>query len=128
MAAQEGKHNGKPGMLQLPGIENLNSGEGGAILTNDQGLYEYCLSFHNQGRGRYNSGFGYVRNGGNFRMTEFQGALLLQQLTRLEAQSRLRTQNAEYLTKQLKEIPGNYAGAHVRRLHQKRLSPLYVSL
>ncbi len=97
---------GNLGCFSFQASKNLNSGEGGAILTNDQGLYEYCLSFHNQGRGRYNSGFGYVRNGGNFRMTEFQGALLLQQLTRLEAQSRLRTQNAEYLTKQLKEIPG----------------------
>ncbi|MGA8185342.1 MAG: DegT/DnrJ/EryC1/StrS family aminotransferase, partial [Terriglobia bacterium] len=94
------------GCFSFQASKNLNSGEGGAILTNDEGLYEFCLSFHNQGRGKYNSGFGYVRNGANFRMTEFQGALLLQQLTRLEAQSRVRTENAEYLTKQLKEIPG----------------------
>lgn len=97
---------GDLGCFSFQASKNLNSGEGGAILTNDQGLYEFCLSFHNQGRGRYNSGFGYVRNGANFRMTEFQGALLLQQLTRLEAQSRVRTENAEYLTKQLREIPG----------------------
>lgn len=97
---------GNLGCFSFQASKNLNSGEGGAILTNDEGLYEYCLSFHNQGRGRYNSDFGYVRNGANFRMTEFQGALLLQQLTRLEAQSRTRTENAEYLTKLLKEIPG----------------------
>ncbi len=97
---------GNLGCFSFQASKNLNSGEGGAILTNDPGLYEFCLSFHNQGRGRYNSGFGYVRNGANFRMTEFQGALLLQQLTRLEAQSRVRTENAEYLTKLLKEIPG----------------------
>jgi dTDP-4-amino-4,6-dideoxygalactose transaminase len=97
---------GNLGCFSFQASKNLNSGEGGAILTNDEGLYEFCLSFHNQGRGRYNSGFGYVRNGANFRMTEFQGALLLQQLTRLEAQSRVRTENAESLTKQLKEIPG----------------------
>ncbi len=97
---------GNLGCFSFQASKNLNSGEGGAILTNDQGLYEFCLSFHNQGRGRYNSGFGYVRNGANFRMTEFQGALLLQQLTRLEAQSQRRTENAEYLTKLLKEIPG----------------------
>ena len=97
---------GNLGCFSFQASKNLNSGEGGAILTNDEGLYEYCLSFHNQGRGRYNSGFGYVRNGANFRMTEFQGALLLQQLTRLEAQSRVRTENAVYLTKLLREIPG----------------------
>jgi perosamine synthetase len=97
---------GNLGCFSFQASKNLNSGEGGAILTNDRDLYEFCLSFHNQGRGRYNSGFGYVRNGANFRMTEFQGALLLQQLTRLEAQSRVRTENAEYLTSQLKQIPG----------------------
>lgn len=97
---------GNLGCFSFQASKNLNSGEGGAILTNEHDLYEYCLSFHNQGRGKYNSGLSYVRNGANFRMTEFQGALLLQQLTRLEAQSRTRTENAEYLTKQLKEIPG----------------------
>ncbi len=97
---------GNLGCFSFQASKNLNSGEGGAILTNDEGLYEYCLSFHNQGRGKYNSGFGYVRNGANFRMTEFQGSLLLQQLTRLEAQSRVRTENALYLTKMLKDIPG----------------------
>ena len=97
---------GNLGCFSFQASKNLNSGEGGAILTNDGDLYEYCLSFHNQGRGRYNSGFGYVRNGANFRMTEFQGALLMQQLTRLEDQSRTRTENAEYLTRQLREIPG----------------------
>lgn len=97
---------GNLGCFSFQASKNLNSGEGGAVLTNDRGLYEFCLSFHNQGRGKYNSGFGYVRSGANFRMTEFQGALLLQQLTRLEAQSRVRTENALYLTKLLKEIPG----------------------
>jgi dTDP-4-amino-4,6-dideoxygalactose transaminase len=97
---------GDLGCFSFQASKNLNSGEGGAILTNDQGLYEFCLSFHNQGRGRSGASFGYVRNGANFRMTEFQGALLLQQLTRLEAQSRNRTENALYLTKLLKEIPG----------------------
>ena len=97
---------GNLGCFSFQASKNLNSGEGGAVLTNDRDLYEFCLSFHNQGRGKYNSGLSYVRNGANFRMTEFQGALLLQQLIRLEAQSRVRTENAEYLTKQLKEIPG----------------------
>jgi len=47
-----------------------------------------------------------VRNGSNHRITEFQAALLLSQLSRLEEQSRTREENAEYLTKQLREIPG----------------------
>ena len=39
-------------------------------------------------------------------MTEFQAALLLAQMTRIEAQARTRTENASYLTSLLKEIPG----------------------
>jgi dTDP-4-amino-4,6-dideoxygalactose transaminase len=53
-----------------------------------------------------NTGLSYVRNGDNRRMTEFQGAILLAQLTRLEEQAKIRDQNAAYLTKLLNEIGG----------------------
>jgi dTDP-4-amino-4,6-dideoxygalactose transaminase len=69
-------------------------------------LYEHCKSFGNNGRAQPGAGFSYVRNGANLRMTEFQAALLLQQLTRLDEQSRRREQNAAYLTELLREIPG----------------------
>jgi dTDP-4-amino-4,6-dideoxygalactose transaminase len=39
-------------------------------------------------------------------MTEFQAALLLTQLTRVEEQMKTREENARYLTKQLQEVPG----------------------
>jgi perosamine synthetase len=39
-------------------------------------------------------------------MTEFQGALLLAQMTRLEEQARTRDRNGAYLTGLLREIPG----------------------
>lgn len=97
---------GNLGCFSFQASKNLNSGEGGAIITDNQELYEYCASFQNQGRGKSGGDFSYARHGANFRMTEFQGALLLQQLTRLEAQTRTRTENAVYLTKQLGEIPG----------------------
>ena len=97
---------GDLGCFSFQASKNLNSGEGGAILTNDPGLHEFCQSFMDQGRGAAGSGFAYARHGSNLRMTEFQAALLLQQLTRVEEQSRVREQNAEYLTGMLKEIPG----------------------
>ena len=75
---------GDLGCFSFQGSKNLNSGEGGAILTNSTELYEQCKSYQNNGRAAANSGFGYVRNGANLRITEFQAALLLQQLTRLE--------------------------------------------
>ena len=39
-------------------------------------------------------------------MTEFQGAILLQQLKRLEAQNARRRENAAYLSERLAQIPG----------------------
>jgi perosamine synthetase len=97
---------GQLGCFSFQASKNLNSGEGGAIITNSRELIETCRSFHNNGRPTSDSSFGYVRNGANYRMTEFQGALLQEQFTRLEAQSRVREQNAQYLTRQLADIPG----------------------
>jgi perosamine synthetase len=97
---------GALGCFSFQASKNLNSGEGGALLTDDTDLYRVCQSFHNNGRGDAGSGFGYVRNGANLRITEFQAALLTEQLKRLEEQSRTREQNAAYLTRQLAEIPG----------------------
>ena len=97
---------GDLGCFSFQVSKNLNSGEGGAILTNDSGLHEFCKSFQNTGRGPAGATFAYARQGSNLRMTEFQAALLLQQLTRLEEQSRVREQNAQYLTGLLREIPG----------------------
>jgi len=97
---------GDLGCFSLQASKNLNSGEGGAVVSENAELIARCLSFHNQGRPAKDTGLSYVRNGDNRRLTEFQGALLLSQLTRLEEQSRTREQNAEYLTKQLREVPG----------------------
>ena len=67
------------------------------------------LRFQNNNRARAATGYNFAYlsgRGANLRMTEFQGNLLLAQMTRLEEQSRTREQNAEYLTSMLKEIPG----------------------
>jgi dTDP-4-amino-4,6-dideoxygalactose transaminase len=97
---------GDLGCFSFQASKNLNSGEGGAILSNNDELIRVCESVHNNGRGPAESASSYVRNGCNHRMTEFQAALLLAQLERLEEQSRVREQNAEYLTKLLQAIPG----------------------
>jgi perosamine synthetase len=99
---------GRAGCFSFQASKNLNSGEGGAILTPDEDLVEACFRFHNNSRGRRNTGadFSYRNTGANLRMTEFQAALLLAQMTRLEEQSRTREQNASHLTSLLKQIPG----------------------
>jgi dTDP-4-amino-4,6-dideoxygalactose transaminase len=100
---------GTAGCFSFQASKNLNCGEGGAVLTNDPELAEKCYAFHNNCRGRGTAGYDFTylgSRGANLRLTEFQGALLLAQMTRLEAQSRIREQNAAYLTQMLREIPG----------------------
>ncbi|HWQ54865.1 MAG TPA: DegT/DnrJ/EryC1/StrS family aminotransferase [Bryobacteraceae bacterium] len=99
---------GAAGCFSFQASKNLNSGEGGAILTNDADFVEKCYAYHNNSRGRRSDGydFSYIARGLNLRMTEFQAALLLAQMTRLEQQAKTREQNAAYLTAMLREIPG----------------------
>jgi dTDP-4-amino-4,6-dideoxygalactose transaminase len=92
---------GDIGCFSFQASKNLNSGEGGAVLTNNDDLIHRSRGFHNNGNVPDYNG-----SGCNLRMTEFQGALLMEQLTRLEAQSQIRERNAKHLTSQLKEIQG----------------------
>jgi dTDP-4-amino-4,6-dideoxygalactose transaminase len=98
---------GAAGCFSFQASKNLNCGEGGAILTSDDALYDRCWSFHDncrvrKGRAAATSG----GRGANLRLTEFQAGLLLAQMTRVEAQSKVREENARYLTEQLRTIPG----------------------
>jgi perosamine synthetase len=99
---------GKAGCFSFQASKNLNSGEGGAILTDDDDLHERFFTFHNNGTSRKpkRTAFAYDGTGANFRLTEFQAAILMAQMTRIEEQANTRTANALYLTSQLKEIPG----------------------
>jgi dTDP-4-amino-4,6-dideoxygalactose transaminase len=108
---------GKAGCFSFQASKNLNSGEGGAFTTADAALFERAYSFHTAGRGLKGNpaGFAYAALGSNLRLTEFQGALLTCQMARIEAQSRIREENARYLTGLLSQIPGiapvrNYPG------------------
>lgn len=97
---------GDAGCFSFQASKNLNSGEGGAILSNSEDFIEQCFAFHNNSRGRKAVGNSYSLPGFNLRITELQAALLLAQMSRLEAQSKVREQNAEFLTSLLREIPG----------------------
>jgi len=100
---------GLAGAFSFQGSKNLNSGEGGAIFTNDDSFAQTCYSFHNQGQGGKVTAFtpgGSGTRGTNVRLSEFQGGVLLAQMTRVVDQANLRTENANYLTKMMKEIPG----------------------
>lgn len=100
---------GDMGCFSFQASKNLNSGEGGALISNDEALFDKAFAFHGNGRARSGGTLslaGYASNGANLRLTEFQAAILMAQMTRLEAQSKRRDENAAYLSKLLGEIPG----------------------
>lgn len=99
---------GLAGGFSFQASKNLNSGEGGAVITNDSNFADNCYRFHTQGQGGNSAGLetGSGTRGTNVRLSEFQAGILLAQMTRLVEQSKRRSENADYLTKLLNQIPG----------------------
>lgn len=95
---------GDLGTFSFQSSKNLNAGEGGIILSNNQELAERCWSIHNVGRVRQGAWYQHETWGSNFRMTQWQAAILLAQMTRLEAQSARREENAAYLSQELSKL------------------------
>ncbi len=98
---------GDLGCFSFQASKNLNSGEGGCLVSADDILIAKASAFHNNGtslHGAVESARG--SHGCNLRMTEFQASLLLSQMRRLESQSRRRQENAAYLDKLLADVPG----------------------
>lgn len=114
---------GDAGCFSFQVTKNLSSGEGGAVTSNNMELMDRVYSFHSNGRERQNTyGFSYLNNGTNMRMTEFQAALLLRGLTRIERQANTRARNAAYLKQLLADVPGihvakEYAGTTMNAYH-----------
>ncbi len=99
---------GLAGAYSFQATKNLNSGEGGAILTDNEDFLQKCWSFHHQGQSANAASIapGSGTRGSNLRITEFQAGILLAQMTRLADQAEKRSENAAYLSSMLKEIPG----------------------
>jgi len=64
--------------------KQMTTGEGGMIVTDDDGLAGQCRSLRNQGRGEMGSWLEHERLGYNYRMTEMSAALGLSQMGRIE--------------------------------------------
>ncbi len=97
---------GDAGCYSFQNSKNITSGEGGAMVTPREDVYARANAFQNQGGGKVPTDGRFTANGGNFRLTNFQGAILNQQLARLEEQSRLREANADYLAKVMLDVGG----------------------
>lgn len=106
---------GDLGCFSFQNSKNLPTGEGGAILGNDHALMDRCYSFHNCGR-PYRSvkaTSDYPSRGSNRRMQQMQALILLSQMKRIEKDAEIRLENARYLDRKLKDIPGIYPAKFV---------------
>ncbi len=101
---------GHAGCFSFQNSKNIPIGEGGAIVSDNDEFMDRCYSYHNYGN-PYGAvvgevGAGTVIAGTNLRITEYQAAIGLAQLKRLEEQTTARGKNAEYLKSQIRDIPG----------------------
>jgi dTDP-4-amino-4,6-dideoxygalactose transaminase len=97
---------GHLGSFSFQSTKNLTSGEGGIVTTSNDKLAEACRSIHNCGRIPEGLWYEHHVMAGNYRLGEFQGAVLNAQLGRLTEQTRTRDRNGQYLAAQLRRIPG----------------------
>ncbi len=97
---------GDLGCFSFQSSKLMASGEGGMILTGRLDLFERVQSLVNCGRASSTDRFRERLAGGNYRMTEFQAAILSGQLDRLLEQNGTRAANAAILDQALAALPG----------------------
>ena len=121
---------GALGCWSFQSSKNLTAGEGGAVTTNDDKLAELVTSLCNYGRVEGGAWYEHHRHGDNFRITQWQGAMLLAGLSRLPQQIERRELSAARLDKELGDIEGvrpmardPRATVHAHHLYQFRFEP-----
>jgi dTDP-4-amino-4,6-dideoxygalactose transaminase len=103
--------------------KNITCGEGGALTTNDEELFDRAYSLHNVGRSREkNERWEHVRLGWNCRITEYQAAVLMERFRRFEREQEIRRGNYFKLRDLLREIScvepqGTHAGVRKHGVH-----------
>lgn len=99
---------GDIGCFSFQSSKLMTCGEGGIILTNDETLEERCHAYVNSGRVKTSDRTAAegTMMGWNYRITEWQAAVLLGQLERLPEQRDRRNRNIAHLEKRIAAIDG----------------------
>ena len=97
---------GLAGSFSFQLSKNMSAGEGGAITTDDPELAERMWSIHHVGRRKTGRWYGHYELAGNYRLTDWQAAILLAQLERLEGQIDRRELCVQSLNSELGEMEG----------------------
>lgn len=111
---------GNAGTFSFQFSKNITAAEGGIVLTNDEEISVRAWSFMNCGRWPGKPWY-YMENiSPNQRMTEFQAALLIVQLSRLEEQIERRANAARFLRNRMAGMPGIRMLAHEDKRSTRR--------
>lgn len=97
---------GKAAGFSFQYSKNMTANEGGVILSNDADFIEKCWQYIWHGRKKGGLWYEHFLITSNFRITEFQAAVLIAQLGRLKGQNERRHKNGLYLDKKLSSLPG----------------------
>ena len=97
---------GDLGCFSFQSSKLVTCGEGGIVITSRLDCFEMLQSLTNCGRASLTDQFKRRVVGSNYRITEFQAALLLGQLEGLPALAQKRGRHAALLTQALSEIEG----------------------
>jgi dTDP-4-amino-4,6-dideoxygalactose transaminase len=97
---------GKAGTFSFQSSKLMTAGEGGIIISNDDAFERQARSVHDCGRMPGEWFYSHFIYGSNYRLSEWQGAILNVQLERLEEQTSYRHRNGRLLDKLLADIPG----------------------
>lgn len=97
---------GKGGSYSFQASKLMTAGEGGAVVSPDETVLAAARSLADCGRRPGQWFYSHYVLGGNYRMTEWQGAVLLAQLERFGPQQARRNENSQWLNSALSAIPG----------------------
>lgn len=99
---------GDLGCFSFQNSKHIPTGEGGAIVGDDDEVMDRCHSFHNCGRpyGSVKGSTPYPIRGSNRRMQQMQAIMLMSQMKRAKKDADIRLANALYLDSKLGDIPG----------------------
>ena len=89
------------GIFSFQSSKNMNSGEGGAIISNDDAFMDACFAYYNCGRQRGGEWYEHQIVGGNHRINAMAASLLLPQLKSLGDDMALRDKNRKKLDQAL---------------------------
>src|SRR5271168_587964 len=96
---------GDLGAFSFQSSKLITSGEGGAVITNSLEYMERVQTYINAGRASLTDQFHHRTIGFNYRLGEFQAAVLGPQLDRLPEQAATRESNMKHLESRLRNTP-----------------------